>query len=252
MYIEIGTSDRRRCIDIKNVISEIREEVCLALLALRLFGGNYYTSGFYGIDKVNVLEIFIQSEHHIKTFKAIGDQFAINAELFLLVEKFACELYGLSQSPSMIESPYKKFYSKKKSSELQQLPPTHDALLCYMERVNYMTTAIQKSLIPCPVIPSPCEDYGWIIKDDLFQIQWMLWKPVPNELFELISCSNRKSKCLGNQCVCRSHGLPYTDLCNWDSCENQSEDTSDDVFDENENEVEITEDELEYESSDND
>ena len=33
IYIEIGTSDRRNCIDLRNVVSEIREEVyevCLA------------------------------------------------------------------------------------------------------------------------------------------------------------------------------------------------------------------------------
>ena len=79
----------------------------------------------------------------------------------------------------------------------------------------------------------------------MLQIQWMLWKPVPDKLFELISCSCRNSNCLGNQCVFRSHGLPYTDLCNCNSYENQSEDTSDDIFDENKYEVEITEDELE-------
>ena len=33
MYIEIGISDRRRCIDIWNVVSEIRKEACLALPA---------------------------------------------------------------------------------------------------------------------------------------------------------------------------------------------------------------------------
>ena len=176
---------RWRCIDIENVISEIREA------ALCLFTGNYYTSGFYGIGEVNALEILIQSEHHIKIFKAIGDQFTLNAEVFPLAEQFVCELYGLSQSSSTTESCYKKLCSKKKSPEPQQLPPTRDALLCYIKRVNYMTAAIQKSLIPSPAIPFPCENYGWIIKDGLFQIQWMLRKPVPDELFELISCSNR-------------------------------------------------------------
>ena len=43
-------------------------------------------------------------------------------------------------------------------------------------------------------------------------------------------------------------------LCNCGSCENQSEDTCDAVFDKNEDEVETKEDGLEYESeySDND
>ena len=93
-------------------------------------------------------------------------------------------------------------------------------------------------MIPGPVIPSPFEDYGLIIKDGLYQIQWMLRKPVPDKLFELISCSSRKAKCLCNQCVCRSYGFPCTDLCNSDSCKNQSENASDDVFDENEDELE--------------
>ena len=57
---------------------------------------------------------------------------------------------------------------------------------------------------------------------------------------------------MANQSVRRSQGLPCTDLCNCDSCENQSEGTSDDVFDEKEDEVEITKYELEYGSSGND
>ena len=85
--------------------------------------------------------------------------------------------------------------------------PFIDQFVCKLSHV--------KSLVPCSITPSsPCEDYGWIVKNDLFQIQWMMWKPVPNELTELISCRYLKSKCLGNQCV--SHGLPCADLCSCD------------------------------------
>ena len=34
MYVEIGRSGQQKCIGMKNVISEIREEFCLALPAL--------------------------------------------------------------------------------------------------------------------------------------------------------------------------------------------------------------------------
>ena len=89
---------------------------------------------------------------------------------------------------------------------------------CHLKRVNYATAAIKKSLIPCPIKPSPCEDYKWIVKNGLLQIQWICgWKSVTDELIELIlSCSCLKPTCLGNQCVCRSHGLPCADLYNCD------------------------------------
>ena len=48
MYIRICTSDRRRCMNIQNIINEIREEVFLVLSALHSFTGNYSTSAFYG------------------------------------------------------------------------------------------------------------------------------------------------------------------------------------------------------------
>ena len=96
VHIESGTSNQRRCIDIRNIVSEIREEACLALPALHLFTGNDYTGAFYGTGKVKALNILIRSEDRIKTFNAIGDQFTLNAELFPLVEQFVCELYGLS------------------------------------------------------------------------------------------------------------------------------------------------------------
>lgn len=79
MCIETGASDWWRCIDIQNVINEIREEVCLALPALHPFTGNDYTSVFYGICQVKALKILIQSEHHVKIFKVIGHQFTLNA-----------------------------------------------------------------------------------------------------------------------------------------------------------------------------
>ena len=115
MYIKIGTSDRWRCVDIRNIVCEIREEVCLALPALHSLTGNDYTSAFSGIGKVKALNILIQSEDHIKTFKTVADQFTLNAELFPLVEQF--KLYGLSQCSSTTEACYKKFCSKKKSPE---------------------------------------------------------------------------------------------------------------------------------------
>ena len=155
----------------------------------------------------------------------------------------SCVNFELSQSSCTTKARYKELCSKKKIIRTT----TITSVVLY-EKCKLYDCGNSKITDPFTVMPSTCDDYGWIIKDGLFQIQWTLRKLVPDELFELISSSNRKSKCLGNQCVCsRSHGLPCKDLCNCDFCENQSEVSSDDLFDKNEDE--ITEDELEYKSS---
>ena len=65
---------------------------------------------------------------------------------------------------------------------------------------------------------------------------------------DLLSCHTLHISCHILYAIYRSPGLICTDLCNFGSYENQSEDTCDGVFDENEDEVEITDDGLEYES----
>ena len=252
IYIEIGTNERRRCIDINNIVGKLGVDVCMALPALHSFTGNDYTSAFYGIGKVKAFNILLRSDEFIEVFKSIGDRFTINAEYFPKIEKFVCELYGVSKCANTNEARYKKFCSKKKSPEPQQLPPTRDALLCHMKRVNYVTAVIKSSLTPSPFIPMPCEDYGWIVKDGKLQIQWMLRKPVPDDLIELVSCNCRKSKCSNNQCVCKSHGLPCTDLCNCDICENQSEDNNEDEYEDELEDENLESINSEFEFSDND
>ena len=98
---------------------------------------------------------------------------------FYLLRNSCVNFMTISNS-STTEARYKKFCRKKKLPEPQQLPPKRNSQLCQLKRVNYVTAAIKKSLISCPAVPSPCEDFGWIIKDGLLQIQWMLRKPVPN------------------------------------------------------------------------
>ena len=166
----------------------------MALPALHLFTGNDYTSAFYRIGKVKTLKILIQSEHHIKTFKAIGDQFTLNAELFPLVEQFVFELYGLSQSSSATKARYKHriLFIKEITRTATINCDTRCPVVSY-EKSKLCDSINPKITDPLSCHTLPCENYGWIIKDGLFQTQWILRKPARDELFELMSCSSRKS-----------------------------------------------------------
>ena len=158
MYVKICTNDRRRCINIRNVVSEVRKYICLVLTALHSFTGNDYISAFYGIGKVKLLNILVRYEDYIKTFKAIGDLFTLNVELFPLDEQVVCELFCLSQCSRTNKAHYKNFGSKRKSPKPQQLPPMPSALLCPLKKVNPVTAVMKKLQNLCLDIPCPCED----------------------------------------------------------------------------------------------
>ena len=110
---------------------------------------------------------------------------------------------------------------KKKCPEPQKLPPTRDALLCHLKRANYATAVVKCALEQFPNIPGP-DGHGWIVEEGILQVQWMLRNPIPDDLIEFISCNCKKSKCMNKQCICISHGLNCTDMCNCNDCDNGS------------------------------
>ena len=55
-----------------------------------------------------------------------------------------------------------------------------------MKRVNNVTAVVKNSLIETnPIIPCP-DGYGWTLNNDILEIVWMLSKPAPDEIIELI------------------------------------------------------------------
>ena len=54
----------------------------------------------------------------------------------------------------------------------QKLPPTRDALLCHCKRFSYVTAIVKNSLQP--PMPEIGSDYGRIVDDDGFHVQWIV------------------------------------------------------------------------------
>ena len=86
-----------------------------------------------------------------------------------------------------------------------------------------LTDGSSRSLQQYPRTPGP-NGYGWTLDKEGLKIQWMLQKPAPDDILELISCSCKKS-CKTNACVCKLlHGVECSDLCTrpWTSPVNSS------------------------------
>ena len=174
------------------------------------------------------------NEEFIRSFSSIGNHFILEGGLFDTMQTFVCQLYGIKKCCNVDEARYLKFCSRKKTPEPQQLPPTQDVLLCHLKCVNYATAVIIRALLPNPNVLTP-DGYGWYLEDDILQVQWMLRKPIPDDLLEFISCRYQTSSCSNKKCICVAHGLNCTDLCTCSNCDNQeynseSEDDSDNEF----------------------
>lgn len=242
MFLQIGVGDRKKVVSVSEIYDQVGGDMASALPALHCFTGSDYTSAFHGIGKIKALNLLKKHPEFIPTLSLIGRRFTLDATIFPAIESFVCHLYGLGQCSNTDTARYKKLCSKKKCPEPQKLPPTRDALLCHLKRVNYATAVVKCALQQFPVIPGP-NGYGWITEGGELKIQWMLRNPVPETLVDFIACNCKKTKCCQKSCVCVAHGLKCSDLCNCIQCENKSYQAND-IFEEE------SDTESQYDSSD--
>ena len=107
-----------------------------------------------------------------------------------------------------------------KTPDLQQLLPIYDKLE-HVKRFNYQFYVWKQTLLANPDIPSP-SGHGWLLRDDLLNIQSMENIPAPESVLEIMVCQCRKSAC-GNMCQCPILRLEYN-LCKCSgSCSNKTE-----------------------------
>ena len=149
-------------------------------------------------------------------------------------------MYGVKGCNDVDLARYRKFCTRRKTPDPQQLPPTQDVLLYHLKRVNYATAIVKRSLVQFPNVPCP-DEHGWEFVDGKLEIKWMIRSPLPDDLVEFIYCNCKKSQCANNQCMCFAHKIDCSDLCACVGCENDGEHDEGDEEDDEE-----IEDEDEY------
>ena len=247
MYVLIGTKNKKRLLNISSIRDIIGDDCALAMPAFHSFTGNDYTSAFHSIGKSKGYKLLKESQLYQQAFSNFGDSFTFDVSIFPTIQQFVCDMYGLKTCSTTDEARYVKFCSSKtRIPEPQRLPPTSDALLCHCKRVSYVTAIIKRSLQLSPVIPPP-DGHGWKIQDDgPLEIDWMLRKPAPDFVLEMVVCACQRNQCNSNVCQCCAHGIKCTDLCNCRSCENQydSDNENSDIDDEYDDDDQSDDDEI--------
>lgn len=225
LFVKCGTATRTRYIDIKKVSQALGEDVSRALPGLHAFTGCDTVSAFSGRGKVGALKLLMNSEKFIDGFQNLGSEWQLTDSLFKLLEEFTCKLYAIHTDITDVnQMRYELFRLKDGNVDSGQLPPCQDCLHLHAVRANYQAAIWQRSLVADPQTPSPMDCKGWVLSDsgDLI-INWMTGDPAPERVIAFLSCKCKKT-CKRPTCQCLMNGLPCTQACSLQICDNMKED----------------------------
>ena len=88
---------------------------------------------------------------------------SLTSNTFEEVETFVCHLYSPSTSEASINAVRAKLFSKG-TKDLENLPPTADALKQHISHAHYQSLIWRASLIPQPNFPPPAQ-LGWTMQN---------------------------------------------------------------------------------------
>ena len=94
IFLETGTGDNRRTINISEVARELGQDFCSALLGLYVFTGEDTNCAFKGKGKVLPLRKLQMLDSYKTFFKKLGDAWDVAEDMFTNLESFVCAMYG--------------------------------------------------------------------------------------------------------------------------------------------------------------
>ncbi|KAK7495213.1 hypothetical protein BaRGS_00013623, partial [Batillaria attramentaria] len=110
-----------------------------------------------------------------------------------------------------VNSARKQLFTKV-GRQIDNIPPTSEALLQHCKRAVYQGGHIQgQADIPAPDLPDP-SDWGWQSAVGKWQPFWTVLPEASHTCQELLKCGCKKG-CKSRRCKCYKAGLKCTALC---------------------------------------
>lgn len=223
-----GTSKHQRLLDL-TIISNHLEGLSPHLIALHALTGCDSVSSFHGKGKKGSLKVVMSDGRFQQALSDIGPDYQIS-RLPPGMEELVCTIYG-SKAKNVAEARFELFVT---ATTEKSLPPSVDALMMHVKRVNYQSKVWRSALLSRMEAPSPA-GHGWKIVDGELAVHWLEGPYAPSSVLKTVKCGCRKTDCTGRKCLCHMQGLRCTVLCKCGNCSNQSlerqtdnEDDSDD------------------------
>ena len=111
------------------------DQNCLVQFSLHAFTGCDSVSSFKGKGKVKPFQLMQEKKEFLQTFRLLGCNWDLTADLLQRLERFVCCLYGQKTCSCVNEARVNIFSSTGKFDST--LPPCQDSLKLHATRANY-------------------------------------------------------------------------------------------------------------------
>ncbi len=203
IWFKAGTTRQHRNIKIHSI--EMPLDVRGNLVAFHAITGCDTVSSFYGIGKKKAWKVFLKHPHLLQNL-GLGE---ITTETVAKAEEFVCRLYQPNSALTSINKVRSKMFQKG-MKELENLPPTANALKQHILRAHFQAAVWRSANSPKPGIPEPT-DSGWhLVQDSLVPVLTTA-NPIPSAYTPLLTC--RCTNCATSKCTCRSKHLRCIAAC---------------------------------------
>lgn len=202
VYMDTGSGDHRRILDITQIRRDVGDNISKALLGLHAFTGCDTTSAFMRKGKSYPFKIMQRNGNYVDAFQKLGELDEVPDDVIEVLEEFACLMYGFKStkkcSPTINNCRYQKFmqrFSAKKGVlstdagvDISLLPPCKSSLSLHIRRCNYQAAIWRRSLEPHHHLADPLL-HGWVQGAEGLEFQWTHEEMMPRDL-ESILVSN--------------------------------------------------------------
>lgn len=199
LFLDTGTGNNRRLIDVQSIAAALGSDMCAALPAYHAFTGSDYTSAFVHKGKIKPFEMLRKKPDFISVFKHLGSEINVEKDTLEALEHFVCCMYGRPTYRDVNALRYKLFqarYDVKSTTtgltippgvDSSLLPPCRSSLQMHAKRANYVANVWKNSHIAYPKLPSPI-GLGWMsAADGSVTIQWTDGDILPQQLIDIMS-----------------------------------------------------------------
>ncbi|XP_031788752.1 uncharacterized protein LOC116417817 [Nasonia vitripennis] len=200
IWIEVGSGNRQRIIDVNKLYEELGNSLCNALPELHAFTGCDFNPAFYQKGKKRSQQLLRQSADFQKVFADLGYLNDNNrSEIFEKIQAFVCHLYGMKKLKCVNEArfvlfskTYKcsstvndSFKIKVKNVDGSSMPPSQSELLQQFLRAAHIANIWRNAHAKIITELSPI-DHGWKIVEGKYEFDWFQGDQLPQLVNDVV------------------------------------------------------------------